>query len=435
MKRITVFCIISLCAASVCFGQTNQTESLTIATYYPSPTGVYSTLRLSPANNPPIGAYKAHGVLYYNSTEDTIKYYNKTDVWVNLTSGMSTGGYWAYNSSTQDINNTNVTSNGTVVINGVDASADVLKVYGDMRIKGQANDDAIFYIVRRSVTNSSGLRFFTNESPYEDQYKLWLTGNPGFFAIGNKSVNFLEVERNTGKLTIGGAIDADGGGGMEGNTYTPKLHIIGNTTGASPDQTFLRLEGDGEIILAMRSASSGAYIYPMRAHGSHAAPSSLLANDSIFFIKGYGYNGTGYNTAASIQMLADRNYDTVNVPLRYSFNTTPAGSTIPVERMVLKVGKVGIGESDPQFALQVRYKSTLEGHVNSTTGQWEVSSDKRFKKNISGIEDALEKVLRVKGIRYDPLTEKHPIAKKGRHFGFIGQDLETVDIKASCMEV
>ena len=93
--------------------------------------------------------------------------------------------------------------------------------------------------------------------------------------------------------------------------------------------------------------------------------------------------------------------------------------------MVFRHGKIGIGESNNTlWAFQVRVDTNYEGHVKSTGG-WASTSDKRFKKNISGIEDALEKVLRVKGIRYDFISEKPSIAN-GRHFGFIGQDLEKV---------
>jgi hypothetical protein len=150
-------------------------------------------------------------------------------------------------------------------------------------------------------------------------------------------------------------------------------------------------------------------------------------NDSIFYIKAYGYNGTGHNTAASIQFNANKTFTTTIIPVRISFNTTSAGSTTPVERMVsTSDGRIGIGESNPSFAFQVRVNSTVEGHINSTTGQWQATSDKRFKKNISGIEDALEKVLRVQGIRYDPISDAPSAPREGKYFGFIAQDLETV---------
>jgi hypothetical protein len=421
MKRTIALFILFLGVISICLGQTDQTENVVITTYYPSPAGVYNTLRLSPTDSAPSGAYTTRGTLYYNSTQDTIKYYNKTDCWVNLTGGTSAGGYWAYNSSNQAINNTNVTSDGTVVISGNDTTnKDVLKVYGDMRIQGQAgNDDAALYIVRRVPTNSSGLRFYTNQTP-EDQYQLWLTGNPGYFAIGNKSVNFMEIERDTGKLTIGGAIDT-------GLTKT-KLHIIGDLVNNPSNHTALRLEGDGQVTWDIRSSyGHGGYLMPWRSRGTYAAPSVIQAGDSIVYIKAYGYNGTDYNVAAGIRISANKTFSGTLRPARFAFLTTPAGSTTPVERLVSTSDvRIGIGESNPQYPLQVRINGGVEGHMRSDNGAWEVTSDKRFKKNISGIEDALEKVLRVKGVRFDHLTDKPSAAKKGRYFGFIGQDLEKV---------
>jgi hypothetical protein len=74
--------VISLFAA-----QSNNTETLTISTYYPSPYGVYRNLRLYPSNEPTNGVDR--GVLYFNNTTEQVYYYkNTTTKWVVL-SGSS----------------------------------------------------------------------------------------------------------------------------------------------------------------------------------------------------------------------------------------------------------------------------------------------------------------------------------------------------------
>jgi len=94
-------------APAVVLAQSNQTDTFTIVTYYPSPNGVYRNLRLFPSDQPPGIAQK--GVLYYNRTESVLKVYNGT-AWVNSTGGA---GYWQLNG-----NNLVNTNSGNVTVNG-----------------------------------------------------------------------------------------------------------------------------------------------------------------------------------------------------------------------------------------------------------------------------------------------------------------------------
>jgi trimeric autotransporter adhesin len=61
------------------------------------------------------------------------------------------------------------------------------------------------------------------------------------------------------------------------------------------------------------------------------------------------------------------------------------------------------------------------------TGSWS-SSDKRFKKNITGIDNALDKISGINGVKYE--WRKDEFADKGfaegQHYGVIAQDLEKV---------
>jgi hypothetical protein len=81
--------IMSLC--SLCFAQTNTSETLTITTYYPAPYGVYRNLRLHPSNEPTTGVDR--GVIFYNNSSDSLEVYTNSG-WVNLTGGGG-GGSWS----------------------------------------------------------------------------------------------------------------------------------------------------------------------------------------------------------------------------------------------------------------------------------------------------------------------------------------------------
>jgi hypothetical protein len=70
------------------------------------------------------------------------------------------------------------------------------------------------------------------------------------------------------------------------------------------------------------------------------------------------------------------------------------------------------------------------GHGVSTS--WCSHSDERLKKNITEIEDALDKVMRLRGVYFEWMdTSNHP---EGRQIGLIGQEVkdvvpEVVDMK------
>jgi hypothetical protein len=85
-------------------------------------------------------------------------------------------------------------------------------------------------------------------------------------------------------------------------------------------------------------------------------------------------------------------------------------------------GSVGIGvTSTAGYALYVN------GTAYSTSGTWS-ASDRRFKKDITPIPDALEKVLGLEGVNYEFKSEAFPEKhfESGKQIGLIAQDVEKV---------
>jgi hypothetical protein len=128
MKKIFLFCILALPVTITCFAQFNQTESLTIVTYYPSPSGVYRSLRLNPTDEPTDAVDR--GVMYYNQTENVIKYRNDTS-WVNMASGG--GGYLTQQSGSGRIYFANTSSNVGI---GTTDPTQKLDVEGNIQASG-----------------------------------------------------------------------------------------------------------------------------------------------------------------------------------------------------------------------------------------------------------------------------------------------------------
>lgn len=84
-------------------------------------------------------------------------------------------------------------------------------------------------------------------------------------------------------------------------------------------------------------------------------------------------------------------------------------------------GKVGIGNTDPVVKLDITAGS---GRVQSPFS-WLVNSDIRYKTNITTLASSLNKVLAIRGVRYDLKDEPNVIEGNGRYIGFIAQELET----------
>ena len=94
------------------------------------------------------------------------------------------------------------------------------------------------------------------------------------------------------------------------------------------------------------------------------------------------------------------------------------------ERMIIDgSGNIGIGTSTPAFKFQVYLSASNEGHVDAA-GAWANTSDERLKKNVITLDSALEKVMQLRGVRYDWRTEEDAVSST--RIGFIAQEMEQI---------
>jgi hypothetical protein len=96
------------------------------------------------------------------------------------------------------------------------------------------------------------------------------------------------------------------------------------------------------------------------------------------------------------------------------FDAVPANQTLTIN------GSVGIGMTNPGHKLDI---AGGNGRVESGYS-WLTSSDERYKKNITTLENSLDKIMNIRGVRYDLKDEENITVGKGRHVGFIAQELE-----------
>lgn len=89
-------------------------------------------------------------------------------------------------------------------------------------------------------------------------------------------------------------------------------------------------------------------------------------------------------------------------------------------------GRVGIGNNSPQYKLDVSGDINSSGVVHMSGVA--LSSDLRFKRNFTPLNQALEQVLHLQGVSYDWRTNEFPDRKfsSRRQFGLIAQDVEKV---------
>lgn len=85
---------------------------------------------------------------------------------------------------------------------------------------------------------------------------------------------------------------------------------------------------------------------------------------------------------------------------------------------VMNNARIGIQTTNPSYRLQVGQTSNY-GYVDAT-GAWQSSSDIRFKENIQNIDNALNKINQISGIRYNTLNNSK------EQIGFSAQEVESV---------
>ena len=89
--------------------------------------------------------------------------------------------------------------------------------------------------------------------------------------------------------------------------------------------------------------------------------------------------------------------------------------------------RMGIGNINPNYNLDISGDLNVNGIAYGSNGIWN-SSDKRFKKNVRGINGALSKILQIQGKIYEFKVDEFQSRKfkEGEHLGFIADELEKI---------
>ncbi|HCT84935.1 MAG TPA: hypothetical protein DF296_07010 [Candidatus Margulisbacteria bacterium] len=156
--------------------------------------------------------------------------------------------------------------------------------------------------------------------------------------------------------------------------------------------------GTGNVMIGYKAGSSyaggGAALQdPHNSIYIGAESGGYFYDDNNSIVIGYNAQGLGSNTV----VLGNKNIVTT-----------------------VLTGNVGIGTTSPGTKLDI-----IGGSGRVASGQsWLTNSDVRYKKNITTLTNALEKVMNLRGVHYDLKEDTTVTPNQGKYVGVIAQELE-----------
>ena len=232
--------------------------------------------------------------------------------------------------------------------------------------KNSATFDSIVSAFEQTLTSSTGIQAVQDDTSPQLGGELNINGFNIDMSAANHTIG-ASLGANT--LTLGGAsstVSVPGAVAATGAANLVQLSVTGN---ASQTANLLEMSsGTGQFKLNSAtspsfvaegvSTSIALYNYKdasqhtnwdtFAARGTEATPSALSAGDTMLRFRAHAHNGTTFpGRSAEIQATCDGAQTVGSAPCKWTFSTTPSGSSSPVQRMVINsAGNVGIGTTD-----------------------------------------------------------------------------------------
>jgi hypothetical protein len=258
--------------------------------------------------------------------------------------------------------------------------------------KGTGSQVRPYTATELNLTKSVSLMIDTD---YDD------TGEPGSHYFGLADLIRARIFKNatpTGAdllwLDGSGRMTIAHGANNTTNPYSrPRLHVA--ETAATDQFVETATNAPRGIINSQHNDGvQDARFYFRKSRGTLANPTAIQSGDSLGTLWFSGYDGTDYLDMASIAVVSEGTVASSRVPTRMVFSTaSDASPSVLAERMrISSNGNVGIGSSSPSEKLHV------VGNVLANS--YQTPSSVRYKENIQPIERALEKIQKLRGVKY-----------------------------------
>jgi hypothetical protein len=237
--------------------------------------------------------------------------------------------------------------------------------------------------------------------------------NAGTESMRISSARFLGVGHTSPKSLIH----------INANTISPGFTAV---TGAN-----LTISGVDTTANLVQMDSFGAenQIIGRRAGGTAGTPTATQNNNLMYSIAGRGYQATtGAFTSdiARINFNAGQNFTSTAQGTYITFSTTPSSSVTIAEGMRLNQGAELLIGYTATNTTATSYKLQVNSPIFATSGTI-ITSDKKYKKDVLPIENALEIVKKLNPVSFNWI--KHPIHNfdlNQKTVGFIAQEVHEV---------
>jgi hypothetical protein len=217
----------------------------------------------------------------------------------------------------------------------------------------------------------------------------------------------------TGSTTTGQSYGAIVRGGTNSSDVAFSVNNAANST------TYFRVRGDGNVGIGTTSPVQKLHVEGSTAVGTTGTEDILILGRALG-------GGVSFQQAASFKLgryqNAGGNFESYT-RLDFALRDNSAASNYNTNTTVMTLtnaGNVGIGTTSPSYTLHVN------GSVAGTSA-YNNLSDKRYKKDILPIENALDKILALNGVTFNWDKEATDMnLDDNNHIGLLAQDVEEI---------
>ena len=451
-----------------------QDETLTITTYYPSPYGVYRNLRLHPATaEPSCASADDEGVMYYDSNSDTVRVcvadadaedgYDLYDI------GGIQAGFWTQTDTNLYPNDTGwnvgIGTNAPPAKLTVQGNADVVQLI----IQANAEQSNTNPLVQLRQSDGAAISSFHSDhntntflgldagranavkltGTWEGVRNTFVGASAGDSnTSGNRNCAFVNgtlQSNTTGRdnsafgvfalrdNTTGGENSAFGANALLLSTTGEENCAFGDQAMAGFSGSITGAENAAFGINALEFINSGAKNSGFGAVALRSITEGI--NNSAFGAYALSSLETGDNNIG-IGFQAGDNISTGNNNIIIGYNIdAPSGTgsnQLSIGNLIfgtgidgtgttISSGKVGIGNNDPDYLLEM--ESSGGGYYSAADHQWHNGSSRKIKQDIKSNEMDVLKILdNIEIVNYRYKTEVEQDKNAPYHVGFIGED-------------